>query len=123
MGRETQVRVAGELSRLDGDDAGIKRITLHIKGRYAYGYLQSEIGTHRLVRVSPFDSNSRRHTSFAAVDVIPEIDDDNDIEINENEVKIDTYRSSGAGGQHVNKTSSCCEDNSYPYRSNRSMPE
>ncbi len=94
------------IESLDGDDAGIKRITLRIKGRYAYGYLRSEIGIHRLVRVSPFDSNSRRHTSFAAVDVMPEIDDDDEIEIADADLKVDTYRSSGAGGQHVNKTSS-----------------
>lgn len=94
------------IDSLDGEDAGIKRITLNIKGSFVYGYLRSEIGIHRLVRVSPFDSNSRRHTSFAAVDVIPEIEDDEEIELNENEIKMDTYRSSGAGGQHVNKTSS-----------------
>ncbi len=91
---------------LDGEDAGLKRITLHIKGRLAYGYLRSEIGIHRLVRISPFDSNSRRHTSFAAVDAMPELDEDEEIDINENDLKVDTYRSSGAGGQHVNKTSS-----------------
>lgn len=91
---------------LDGEDAGLKRITLHVKGRFAYGYLRSEIGIHRLVRISPFDSNARRHTSFAAVDVTPEIDDDEEIVINDNEIRVDTYRSSGAGGQHVNKTSS-----------------
>jgi len=94
------------IESLAGDDAGIKRITLHIKGKLVYGYLRAEIGIHRLVRVSPFDSNSRRHTSFAAVDVTPEIADDEDIDINENDLKVDTYRSSGAGGQHVNKTSS-----------------
>ncbi|MGR3219065.1 MAG: peptide chain release factor 2 [Candidatus Anammoxibacter sp.] len=94
------------IESLDGDDAGLKRITLHIKGRFAYGYLKSEIGIHRLVRISPFDSNSRRHTSFAAVDVTPEIKDDEEIVIIDNDLKIDTYRASGAGGQHVNKTSS-----------------
>ncbi|MGR3319046.1 MAG: peptide chain release factor 2 [Candidatus Anammoxibacter sp.] len=94
------------IESLDGDDAGLKRITLHIKGRFAYGYLKSEVGIHRLVRISPFDSNSRRHTSFAAVDVTPEIDDDEEIVIVDNELKVDTYRASGAGGQHVNKTSS-----------------
>ncbi len=91
---------------LPGEEAGVKRVTTMIKGSFAYGYLKSEIGVHRLVRISPFDSNSRRHTSFVAVDVIPEIDVEIDIEINEKDLKIDTYRSSGAGGQHVNKTSS-----------------
>ena len=91
---------------LPGEEAGVKRVSTIIKGSFAYGYLKSEIGAHRLVRISPFDSNSRRHTSFAAVDVIPEINTEIDIEINEKDLKIDTYRSSGAGGQHVNKTSS-----------------
>ena len=94
------------LEILPGEEAGIKRVTVNIKGAWAYGYLKSEVGVHRLVRISPFDANKRRHTSFAAVDVIPEVDDDVEIEINENELRIDTYRASGAGGQHVNKTSS-----------------
>ncbi len=89
-----------------GDEAGIKSVTLHVKGDFAYGYLNAEAGVHRLVRISPFDSNSRRHTSFASVDVFPEIDDDNTIEIDEKDLRVDTYRSSGAGGQHVNKTDS-----------------
>lgn len=91
---------------LDGDEAGIKSITFMINGEYAYGFLQSEIGVHRLVRISPFDANKRRHTSFASVDVIPEIDDDIDIVIDDKDIRIDTYRSTGAGGQHVNTTDS-----------------
>ncbi|MDR0399092.1 MAG: peptide chain release factor 2 [Endomicrobium sp.] len=91
---------------LDGDEAGIKSITMIIKGEYAYGFLQSEIGVHRLVRISPFDSNKRRHTSFSSVDVIPEIEDNIDIIIEDKDIRIDTYRASGAGGQHINKTDS-----------------
>jgi peptide chain release factor 2 len=91
---------------LDGDEAGIKSITMIIKGEYAYGFLQSEIGVHRLVRISPFDSNKRRHTSFSSVDVIPEIEDNIDIVIEDKDIRIDTYRASGAGGQHINKTDS-----------------
>ncbi len=89
-----------------GDEAGIKSVTLLIKGYNAYGYLRSEKGVHRLVRISPFDSNARRHTSFCSVDVMPELDNTIDIEINPDDLKIDTYRASGAGGQHINKTSS-----------------
>lgn len=91
---------------LDGDEAGIKSITMIIKGEYAYGFLQSEIGVHRLVRISPFDSNKRRHTSFSSVDVIPEVEDSINIVIEDKDIRIDTYRSSGAGGQHINKTES-----------------
>jgi peptide chain release factor 2 len=91
---------------LDGDEAGIKSMTMIIKGEYAYGFLQSEIGVHRLVRVSPFDANKRRHTSFASADVIPEVEDDINIVIEEKDIRIDTYRASGAGGQHINKTDS-----------------
>ena len=91
---------------LDGDEAGIKSLTMIIKGEYAYGFLQSEIGVHRLVRISPFDANKRRHTSFASVDVIPEIEDDIDIAVEDKDIRIDTYRASGAGGQHINKTDS-----------------
>ena len=89
-----------------GDEAGIKSVTLLIKGAYAYGYLKAERGVHRLVRISPFDSNARRHTSFVSIDVIPEINDDIDIDIKDDDLKIDVYRSSGAGGQSVNTTDS-----------------
>ena len=94
------------LDFLDGDEAGLKSATLLIEGENAYGYLKSESGVHRLVRVSPFDSSGRRHTSFASLEVMPEISDDADIEIREEDVKMDVFRSSGAGGQHINKTSS-----------------
>ena len=96
----------GIIDILPGEEAGTKRVTVLVKGPFAFGYLKSEIGVHRLVRISPFDSNSRRHTSFAAVDVLPELDTDIEVEVNEKDLKIDTYRSSGAGGQHVNKTDS-----------------
>jgi len=89
-----------------GDEAGIKSATILISGAYAYGYLKSEAGVHRLVRISPFDSNKRRHTSFAAVLVCPEIEDTINVEIKDEDLKMDTFRASGAGGQHVNKTSS-----------------
>ncbi len=94
------------LDVIDGDVAGIKSMTLKISGSYAYGYCKGERGVHRLVRISPFDSNAKRHTSFASVDVTPEIDDDIQIEIRPEDVRVDTYRASGAGGQHVNKTDS-----------------
>lgn len=90
----------------DGDEAGIKSVTLRISGKHAYGLLKSEKGVHRLVRISPFDANKRRHTSFASVSVVPEFDDLKDVKINESELKIDTYHSQGAGGQNVNKTES-----------------
>jgi peptide chain release factor 2 len=94
------------LDYLDGDEAGIKSASILIEGVNAYGFLKSEAGVHRLVRISPFDSSGRRHTSFAAVEVMPEIDDSIEIDINPDDLKVDTYRSSGAGGQHVNKTES-----------------
>ena len=94
------------LDEQKGDEAGIKSVTLHIKGLYAFGYLKCEKGVHRLVRISPFDSNARRHTSFASVSVIPEIDNNIDIEIKESNLKIDVYHSSGAGGQSVNTSNS-----------------
>ena len=95
-----------ELDYLEGDVAGIKSVTFSVTGDNAYGYLKSESGVHRLVRISPFDSAGRRHTSFASVEVIPEVSDDLDVQIDPNDLKVDTYRSSGAGGQHVNKTES-----------------
>jgi len=94
------------LDRQEGDEAGLKSATFAVRGAYAFGYLKSEAGVHRLVRISPFDAQSRRHTSFASVDVYPEVDDDVEIEIEDKDLRIDTYRSSGAGGQHVNKTES-----------------
>ncbi|WP_143082986.1 peptide chain release factor 2 [Salibacterium qingdaonense] len=94
------------LDYLDGDEAGLKSAVLHIKGHNAYGYLKAEKGVHRLVRISPFDSSGRRHTSFASCEVMPEMDDTVEVEINSEDLRIDTYRSSGAGGQHVNTTDS-----------------
>jgi len=103
------------LDYLDGDDAGIKSVTMRIEGPNAYGYLRNEKGVHRLVRISPFDSNARRHTSFSSLDVSPEIEDeDNDIEVPADDIRVDTYRSSGAGGQHVNKTSSAIRITHFP---------
>jgi len=88
------------------EEAGIRGVTLRIQGDYAYGYLNTEQGVHRLVRISPFDSNARRHTAFASVTAVPEIDDSIEVEIDESDLRVDTYRASGAGGQHVNKTDS-----------------
>lgn len=95
-----------ELDRLEGDGAGIKSVSFKVEGDCAYGYLKAEKGVHRLVRISPFDANKKRHTSFASLEVTPEIEEDNSIEIKDDEIKVDTFRSSGAGGQHVNKTES-----------------
>ena len=94
------------LDVLEGDEAGIKNVNFIISGENAYGYLKAEKGIHRLVRISPFDSNSRRHTSFASVEVMPELEENGEIEVKPDELKIDTFRSSGAGGQHINKTES-----------------
>ena len=95
-----------EIDRLDGDEAGIKSVDFRIEGENAYGYLKAEKGVHRLVRISPFDANKRRHTSFASLEVMPEIEDDGDVEIRSEDLKVTTFRSSGAGGQHINKTES-----------------
>lgn len=103
---EKQGYKVSEIERSDGEAAGIKSATLLIEGPYAYGYLKAESGVHRLVRVSPYDANARRHTSFASVFCWAEVDDDIKIDLNMNDVKVDTYRASGAGGQHVNKTDS-----------------
>ena len=101
--RKMKTRIVDHLA---GDEAGIKNVTFTVSGPYAYGYLKSENGIHRMVRISPFDANGRRHTSFASVSIVPEIEDDIKIDINEKDLKVETYRASGPGGQHVNKTSS-----------------
>ena len=94
------------LDSLDGDEAGLKSVTVQISGKHAYGYLKSESGVHRLVRISPFNAAGKRQTSFVSCDVMPDIEEDLDIEVNDDDIRVDTYRSSGAGGQHINKTSS-----------------
>ncbi len=103
-----------ELDFLDGDEAGIKSVTFQINGLNAYGYLKSEKGVHRLVRISPFNAQGKRQTSFVSLDVMPEIEADLDIEIRDEDIRIDTYRSSGAGGQHINKTSSAIRITHFP---------
>ena len=102
------------LDSLDGDEAGLKSVTLEIRGDNAYGYLKSEHGVHRLVRISPFNAAGKRQTSFVSCDVMPDIERDIDIEINDEDIRIDTYRSSGAGGQHINKTSSAIRITHFP---------
>ena len=104
---ELELLLSGEYDANNAyDEAGVKSVMLFVKGHNAYGYLKSEKGVHRLVRISPFDSNARRHTSFSACDVMPEMEDAKEVEIDMDDVRVDTYRSSGAGGQHINKTSS-----------------
>ena len=102
------------LDYLDGDEAGIKSVTFQINGENAYGYLKSEKGVHRLVRISPFNAQGKRQTSFVSLDVMPDIEEDVDIEIKDEDIRIDTYRSSGAGGQHINKTSSAIRITHFP---------
>ena len=104
------------LDYLDGDEAGIKSVTFQVNGTNAYGYLKSEKGVHRLVRISPFNAQGKRQTSFVSLDVMPDIEEDVDVEINDDDLRIDTYRSSGAGGQHINKTSSAIRITHIPTR-------
>ncbi len=99
---------------LDGDEAGIKSVTFQINGENAYGYLKSEKGVHRLVRISPFNAQGKRQTSFVSLDVMPDIEEDVDVEIRDEDIRVDTYRSSGAGGQHINKTSSAIRITHFP---------
>ncbi len=103
-----------ELDYLEGDEAGIKSVTFQVNGENAYGYLKSEKGIHRLVRISPFNAQGKRQTSFASCDVMPDIEEDVDVEIKDDDIRIDTYRSSGAGGQHINKTSSAIRITHFP---------
>ena len=103
-----------EIDRLPGDSAGLKSVDFKVEGENAYGYLKAEIGVHRLVRISPFDANKRRQTSFASVEVMPEVEDDGEIEIRDEDIRIDVYRSSGAGGQKVNKTETAIRITHFP---------
>ena len=110
-----------ELDYLEGDEAGIKSVTFLVKGENAYGYLKGEMGVHRLVRISPFDAGGRRHTSFASAEVLPEITEDIKLDINPEDIKMDVYRASGAGGQKVNKTSISSKINTYTNRNSYSL--
>ena len=112
--RQTSFASCDVMPEIEGDEAGLKSVTIQVNGENAYGYLKSEKGIHRLVRVSPFDSAGRRQTSFASCDVMPEIEDDTEIEIKPDDIRIDTYRASGAGGQHINKTSSAIRITHFP---------
>ncbi len=114
MWAKTQDFKLDVVDTLDGDGAGYKSVTFTVSGYNAYGYLKSEIGVHRLVRISPFDANKRRHTSFASVEVMPEVTDDNSVDIKADDIRVDTFRSSGAGGQHVNKTDSAIRITHFP---------
>jgi peptide chain release factor 2 len=111
---ETKGYTTEVIDLLEGDEAGVKSVTFTVNGPYAFGYLKSELGVHRLVRISPFDANKRRHTSFASVEVLADVEDDIVVDINEADLRVDTYRSSGAGGQHVNKTSSAVRMTHFP---------
>ena len=111
------------LDYLDGDEAGVKSVTFQVNGENAYGYLKSEKGVHRLVRISPFNAAGKRQTSFVSCDVMPDIEEDLDVEIKDDELRIDTYRSSGAGGQHINKTSSAIRITHLPTGIVRPVPE
>ena len=105
-----------------GDEAGVKSVTIRVAGEYGYGYLQTERGVHRLVRISPFDANKRRHTSFASVDVVPELAENVNVEVNESDLLIDTFQSGGKGGENVNKVENSGSDHSRPKRYCRRMP-
>ena len=126
MYRAGRSGAATTLEMLDvqaGDEAGLRSVTVTVKGDYAYGYLKAEEGVHRLVRISPFDSQHRRHTAFASVSVFPEIDDEIEVEIDEKDLRVDTYRAGGAGGQHVNKTDSAVRLTHLPIGHRRAVPE